>query len=126
MLRCLLLLVALIAAPPAHAVPDADALRALVEARIADAAGPGLLGVAAFRRMGQAPDPAGGARIAYFAARLRLARDHAFGDWDGRNLQALAAALGAAPRAITGARREGNRAGDILRVNGALRLRQEA
>lgn len=126
MLRRLLLLVALLAAPPAHAVPDTDALRALVEARIAEAAGPGLLAVAAFRRMGQAPDPAGGARIAYFAARLRLARDHAFGDWDGRNLQALAAALGAAPRAITGAKRDGNRAGDVLRVNGALRLRQEA
>jgi TRAP transporter TAXI family solute receptor len=76
--------------------------------------------------MGQAPDPAGGARIAYFAARLRLTRDHAFGAGDGRNLQALAAALGAGPRAITGANREGNRAGDELRVNGALRLREEA
>jgi len=126
MLRRVLLLIALAIAPPAIAMPDTDALRALVEARIAEAAGPGLLEVTSFRRMGSAPDPAGGASIAYFAARLRLARDHAFGDWDGRNLQALAAALGAAPRAIGGASREGNRAGDVLRVNGALRLRQEA
>jgi TRAP transporter TAXI family solute receptor len=125
-LRRILLLLALAAAPPALAMPDTDALRAMVAARIAEAAGPGLIEVVVFRRMGQAPDPAGGARIAYFAARLRLSRDHAFGAWDGRNLQALAAALGAGPRAIAGASREGNRAGDILRVNGALRLRQEA
>ncbi|MBW6400587.1 TAXI family TRAP transporter solute-binding subunit [Roseomonas sp. HJA6] len=98
----------------------------MVEARITDAAGPGLLEITEFRRMGQAPDPAGGARIAYFAMRMRLTRDHQFGAWDGRNLQTLAAALGAAPRAISGANREGNRAGDVLRVNGALRLREEA
>lgn len=126
MLRRLLLLLALLAAGPAHALPGADALRDMVEARITEAAGPGLLEITAFRRMGQAPDPAGGARIAYFAARLRLTRDHEFGAWDGRNLQALAAALGAGPRAIVGANRVGNRAGDVLRVNGALRLREEA
>ncbi|MEO3475193.1 TAXI family TRAP transporter solute-binding subunit [Roseomonas sp. CAU 1739] len=126
MLRRLLLLIALLAAPPALAMPDTDALRAMVQARIVEAAGPGLLEIESFRRMGQAPDPAGGARIAYFAARLRLARDHAFGAWDGRNLQSLAAALGAAPRAILGANRDGNRAGDVIRVNGALRLREEA
>ncbi|HWT07695.1 MAG TPA: TAXI family TRAP transporter solute-binding subunit [Roseomonas sp.] len=126
MLRRLILLALLLVAPPAWAVPDADALRAMVQARIAEAAGPGLLEIDSFRRMGQAPDPAGGARIAYFAARLRLTRDHAFGAWDGRNLQALAAALGAAPRAILGASRDGNRAGDVIRVNGALRLRQDA
>ncbi|PWS36095.1 hypothetical protein DFH01_12880 [Falsiroseomonas bella] len=123
--RLLLLLALLVAAPPAHALPETDALRAMVEARIAEAAGPGLLEVTVFRRMGQAPDPASGARIAYFAARLRLTRDHGFGAWDGRNLQALAAALGAGPRAISGANRDGNRAGDVLRVNGALRLREE-
>jgi TRAP transporter TAXI family solute receptor len=125
MLRRLLLALALLVGAPAHAFPDADALQAMVETRVAEAAGPGLLEVAVFRRMGQAPDPAGGARIAYFAAQLRLTRDHAFGGWDGRNLQTLAAALGAGPRAIAGARREGNRAGDVLRVNGALRLREE-
>lgn len=126
MLRRLLLLLILLAAAPAHAVPGTDALRDMIEARVAEAAGPGLLEVVGFRTMGQAPDPAGGARIAYFAARLRLTRDHEFGAWDGRNLQALAAALGAGPRAITGANRDGNRTGDVLRVNGALRLRKEA
>lgn len=126
MLRLLLLLLSLLASAPAQALPDTGALRGMVEARLAEAAGPALLEVVAFRRMGQAPDPAGGARIAYFAAQLRLTRDHQFGAWDGRNLQALAAALGAGPRAITGASREGNRAGDVLRVNGALRLREEA
>jgi len=74
MLRRVLLLIALAIAPPAIAMPDTDALRALVEARIAEAAGPGLLEVTSFRRMGRAPDPAGGASIAYFAARLRLTR----------------------------------------------------
>jgi TRAP transporter TAXI family solute receptor len=126
MLRRLLLLLALLAAGPAHALPDTEALRRMVEARIAEAVGPGLLDVVAFRSMGQAPDPAGGARIAYFSARLRLTRAHEFGAWDGRNLQGLAAALGAGPRAITGASREGNQAGDELRVNGALRLREDA
>jgi TRAP transporter TAXI family solute receptor len=126
MLRRLLLLITLLAASPAMAMPDTEALRAMVQARITEAAGEGLLDIESFRRMGQAPDPAGGARIAYFAARLRLTRDHEFGAWDGRNLQALAAALGAAPRAILGAHRDGNRAGDVIRVNGALRLREEA
>ena len=126
MLHRLVLLMALLLAPPAFAMPDTDALRAMVEARITEAAGPDLLAIDSFRGMGQAPDPAGGGRIAYFAARLRLVRDHAFGAWDGRNLQSLAAALGAAPRAILGANRDGNRAGDVIRVNGALRLRQEA
>lgn len=126
MLRRLLLFVALLVAPPALAMPGTEALRAMVAARIVEAAGPGLLEIENFRRMGQAPDPAGGARIAYFATRLRLTRDHEFGAWDGRNLQALAAALGAAPRAILGANRDGNRAGDVIRVNGALRLREEA
>jgi len=120
------LLLAMLGAGPAHALPDAPALRAMVADRMAEAAGPGLLEITAFRTMGQAPDPAGGARIAYFSARLRLMRDHQFGGWDGQNLQALAAALGAGPRAIAGASRDGNRAGDVLRVNGALRLRQEA
>lgn len=115
-----------LAPAPARAMPDTEALRTMVEERIAEAAGGGLIEVVSFRRMGQAPDPAGGARIAYFSARLRLTRDHAFGAWDGRNLQALAAALGAGPRAISGADRNGNRAGDVLRVNGALRLREEA
>ncbi len=124
--RVLLVLLTLCAAMPARAVPETAELRALIEARIAEAAGPGLLEVVAFRHMGQAPDPSGGARIAYFAARLRLTRDHEFGSWDGRNLQALAAALGAGPRAIAGASRDGNRAGDELRVNGALRLREQA
>jgi TRAP transporter TAXI family solute receptor len=126
MLRRLLVLLVLLGAAPAAAMPGTEALREMVAARIAEAAGPGLLEIEAFRRMGQAPDPAGGARIAYFAARLRLSRDHAFGGWDGRNLQALAAALGAGPRAIAGANRDGNSAGDVLRVNGALRLRQVA
>ncbi len=126
MLRRLMLLLALLVAPPAFAMPGADELRAMVHVRIVEAAGPDLLEIESFRRMGQAPDPAGGARIAYFAARLRLTRDHEFGAWDGRNLQALAAALGAAPRAILGANRDGNHAGDVIRVNGALRLREEA
>jgi TRAP transporter TAXI family solute receptor len=126
MLRRWLLLLLLFATAPAEAMPGTEALRGMVEARITEAAGPGLIEVTEFRRMGQAPDPQGGARIAYFSARLRLTRDHEFGAWDGRNLQALAAALGAGPRAITGANREGNRTGDVLRVNGALRLREEA
>lgn len=125
MMRRLVLILVLLAAAPAQGLPDADALRAMVSARIAEAVGPGLLEIDSFRHMGQAPDPAGGARIAYFAARLRLTQDHAFGAWEGRNLQALAAALGAGPRAISGADREGNRAGEVLRVNGALRLREE-
>ncbi|MCA3280895.1 MAG: TAXI family TRAP transporter solute-binding subunit [Roseomonas sp.] len=111
---------------PAQALPDTQALKTMIEARIGEATGAGVLAVTSFRSMGQAPDPEGGARIAYFSARLELQRDHAFGSWDGQNLQALAAALGAGSRAIKGANRDGNRKGDMLRVNGALRLRQEA
>lgn len=123
--RCLVLL-SLLICMPAQAMPNEAALREVIGERIAASTAPGLMEIIDFRSMGQAPDPNGDARIAYFSARLRLRQDHKFGAWDGQNLQALATALGAGPRAITGAKREGNRAGDVLRVNGALRLREEA
>lgn len=121
-----IVLVLLVAMPAWADMPDTAALRVMVERRVEAATEPGLLEVVAFRRMGEAPDPAGSGRIAYFAARLRLTRAHDFGAWTGGNLPALAAACGAGARAIQGAVRGGNAAGDEIRVNGALRLRQEA
>ena len=125
MRRLLLLLLLLAAALPARAQPDAAGQQRLLAARLDAAMGAGLLEIAQFRAMGGAPDPETGGRIAYVAVRLRLARDHDFGAWEGGTLQALAAALGAGPRGINGATRGGNRAGDVLRANGSLRLRQE-
>lgn len=125
MRRILLLLVLLSAALPARAQPDAAGQQRLLAARIDAAMGAGLLEIAQFRTMGGAPDPETGGRIAYVALRLRLQRDHDFGAWEGGTLQALAAALGAGPRGINGAARGGNRAGDELRANGSLRLRQD-
>ncbi|MGE0725055.1 MAG: hypothetical protein AB7O45_11810, partial [Alphaproteobacteria bacterium] len=72
--------------------PDADALRTIVTERMSTAVGPDLLEVVSFRRMGGAPNPSGYGRIAYYTARLRLTKDHRFGEWGGRNLTTLAAA----------------------------------
>ncbi|MGE0726335.1 MAG: TAXI family TRAP transporter solute-binding subunit, partial [Alphaproteobacteria bacterium] len=102
--------------------PDADALRTIETERMSTAVGPDLLEVVSFRRMGGAPNPSGDGRIAYYSARLRLTKDHSFGEWGGRNLTTLAAALGAGQRGIGGASREGNRAGDVLGVNGAMQV----
>jgi hypothetical protein len=120
-----ILLASLVAMPAWADMPDTAALRVMVERRVEAATEPGLLEVIAFRRMGEAPDPAGSGRIAYFAARFRLTRAHDFGAWTGGNMPALAAACGAGLRAIQGAVCGGNAAGDEIRVNGALRLRQE-
>ena len=109
MRRLLLILALLIAALPAHAQPGAEEQQRLLLARIDAAMGQGLLTLDQFRPMGGAPDPETGGRIAYVAVRLRLARDHDFGAWEGGTLQALAAALGAGPRGINGAARGGNR-----------------
>lgn len=125
MRRVLLLLLLLLGAAPAMAQPDAVALARILAERIDAAAGPGLLVLKDFRRMGEAPDPETGGRILYVATRLRLARPHDFGGWSGGTLQALSAALGAGPRGIRGVARGGNAAGDELRANGSIRVKRE-
>ncbi|WP_431284969.1 TAXI family TRAP transporter solute-binding subunit [Humitalea sp. 24SJ18S-53] len=124
MRHILLLLLVLLGAVPAVAQPDAVALSRILASRIDAAAGPGLLELKDFRRMGDAPDPETGGRIIYVATRLRLARAHDFGGWSGGTLQALSAALGAGPRGIRGVARGGNAAGDLLRANGSIRVKR--
>ena len=125
MIRAVLtLLLVLAAALPARAQSAAE-LQAIVAARVGAAAGEGLFAVERFRAMGGAVDAESGGRVAYFSARVRLTRDHDFGAWQGETLQSLALALGAGPRGIRGAKPGGNRAGDVLGANGAIRLKRE-
>ena len=125
MKRIALALALLLGAAATAAAQTAAELQAIVTARIAEATGQGLLALEGFRGMGGAPDAETGGRVAYFSTRLRLSRDHDFGAWQGETLQSLAVALGAGPRGIRGAQPGGNRAGDVLGANGAVRLKRE-
>lgn len=119
----LALLVSLLAACTAE--PAVEPLEPTLRARLAEAyGGDGPLQLVAVRRMGSAPfsDPAAGtgARLVYYAARLRLRADIRFDDWGGDNLGRLLEVLGAAERGVQGLRPGGNRAGEELVAFGAL------
>ncbi len=102
--------------------PDEAALRASLETELATRL-PGLLALADVRRMGSAPDAAGG-RIVYFRASLKLVRDHDFAAWAGPGSAQLAAVLGAGPKGLEGIVKGGNKAGSTLGVNGTARFRE--
>lgn len=103
----------------APAGPDADTVREALQAQLDAAFGGRVLGIASLRESGGAPlsDPPG--RLVYFNARLELARDYDFGDWNAHGAASLASLLGAGARGITGVAQSGNRKGDILYVFGS-------
>jgi len=63
-------------------------------------------------------------RVIPFAADLRLARNHDFGTWDQASARALSYRLGAVPESLSGLKTGGNKAGDIIHLNGAVVYRR--
>ena len=128
-MRLLATLVLAFAAAGCARGPDAEALKAGVAERLAQALPAGTVALAAFERRGSQADtkaPAGETRrILYFDADLKLERDFDFGAWDAPGVAGLVSALGAGPKGITGITSGGNRAGDVVRAHGTALYRRD-
>jgi len=109
--------------------PDRDRLAEVVQARLDTGLPPGTFTLAALRRQGSGPldDDAQGRsrRIVYFNAVLTLARDLNFSAWDGLNVAAFAALLGATEKGVSGLAGGGNRSGDRVLVHGSASFVRE-
>lgn len=84
----------------------------------------GLFEVVELKRFGSQPCRVEGKRepelLVYYKAKLKVLRDVSLTDWDKLNIATLASVLGATPNGIGGIRRDGNNAGDILKVWGTI------
>jgi TRAP transporter TAXI family solute receptor len=115
--RVLLLLLALAVAGCARG-PDATDVRDALQKQLDDALGGRVLSIDVLKRAGGAPGGDGAARLVYYNASLKLARDYDFSKWDGHSVTSLANLLGAGPKGVFGIAPDGNKAGDVLGVYG--------
>lgn len=104
--------------------PDEAAVRDALQGAIGTTFAEPVVEIASFERVGSGPLPAGAdgteRKIVYYNADLRLLRDYSFNDWEALNVSALASLLGATEHGLQGIRRDGNAAGDTLRVRGSV------
>jgi TRAP transporter TAXI family solute receptor len=115
--RALLLVLALALAGCARG-PDTADVRDAMQRQLDDALGGRVLSIESLKRAGSAPGRDGAARLVYFNASLKLARDYDFTKWDGHTVTSLANLLGAGPKGVLGIKPDGNKAGDELGVYG--------
>lgn len=98
-----------------------------LQARLDREVKPDLFEVAALRREGSAPVPAGASGrprvVVYFNATLVLEQDYEFGGWDQLGASSLAYALGATDKGLFGVQPR-NRAGDKIRCYGSAMYEQ--
>jgi len=103
--------------------PDTEALRTIVNERLALALPAGTVELAGLERRGSQADtkaPSGETRrIVYYDVELKLKRDFDFGAWNAPGVAGLVSALGAGPKGIVGITTGGNKAGDIIRGHGS-------
>jgi TRAP transporter TAXI family solute receptor len=116
--RALLLLLALALAGCGRG-PASNEVRDVLQQQLDDALGGRVVAIESLRRAGSAPGKDGAARLVYYNASLKLARDYDFTKWDGHTVTSLANLLGAGPKGVFGIKQEGNRAGDALGVYGS-------
>ncbi|WP_119677689.1 TAXI family TRAP transporter solute-binding subunit [Indioceanicola profundi] len=123
-----ILLLALIPLSACERTPTEEQVRETVQSQLQGAFPEPVLEIEAFSRLGSSPlpdEPDGTARkIVYYNAQLRLLRDYSFNDWESLNPASLAQILGAAERGVEGIERDGNKAGDQLRVRGSVTFQQ--
>lgn len=121
MKRALAIALALLAAACARG-PDQEALKAQVQGQIEKNFKPGLLELAALKRLGSSPQPPGpdGAQrvLVYFNATLRLKEGYDFKDWEGLSPATLAQVLGGREKGVLGVKAKENQPGDLLYVYG--------
>ncbi len=123
-----LLLSALLAA--CHKGPGSSELREDLQRELDQQFEQGLLSVEQLDYRGSYPyqgasDPRD-RLLVYYSARLALNRDYRFSDWDEPNMGSLVSILGATPLGVHGVAPNGNKAGDLLTVNGARAFVDEA
>ena len=123
--RALLLLLALALAGCARG-PAATEVRDALQRQLDDALGGRVVAIESLRRAGGAPGKDGAARLVYFNASLKLARDYDFTRWDGHSVTSLANLLGAGPKGVYGINPDGNKAGDELGVYGTAAFAESA
>ena len=103
--------------------PDQAALQKQVQEQIDKTFKPGLLQVAALKRQGSSPLPAGekgAARVVvYYNATLKLNEGYDFKDWEGLSPATLAQVLGGREKGVLGVKAKENQPGDVLRVYGS-------
>ncbi len=116
--RALLLLLAVALAGCARG-PAATEVRDALQRQLDDALGGRVVAIESLQRAGSAPGKDGAARLVYYNASLKLARDYDFTKWDGHTVTSLANLLGAGPKGVFGVKPEGNKAGDELGVYGS-------
>jgi TRAP transporter TAXI family solute receptor len=110
--------------------PDVDrVIGPDLAARLAQAFGAGVLDIVAIDGRGSSADrggpPGEERRVAYYDARLRLARDVDFGGWDTPGVASLVSVLGAGPKGVTGVKAGGNKAGDEILAHGTAVYRRD-
>jgi len=103
--------------------PDHAVLEEQVQQQIENRFKPGLLELAALKRQGSSPQPAGengGERVlVYYNATLRLKEGYDFKDWEGMSPATLAQVLGAREKGVLGVKAKDNQPGDLLYVYGS-------
>ena len=118
----LILALALLALAACSRGPDEAALKADVQKQVEKSFKPGLLELAALRRLGSSPLPAGagGAErvLVYYNITLRLKEGYDFKDWEGMSPATLAQVLGGREKGVVGVKAGENQPGDLLRVYG--------
>ena len=103
--------------------PDHAALEKQVQQQIEKSFKPGLLELAALKRQGSSPQPAGDKGeqrvLVYYNATLRLKEGYDFKDWEGMSPATLAQVLGAREKGVVGVKNRENQPGDLLYVYGS-------
>ena len=114
----LLLALAVLALAGCARGPEASFVKDAVQSQLDAALGGRVLTVESLKTSGSAALKGADGRLIFFNARLKLARDYDFTQWDAHSVASLGALLGATPKGVVGLKAEGNRAGDVIGVFG--------
>jgi len=119
--RTLLLLALALLLAACQRGPAGVQVRTELQAQLDAALGGRVLQIESLRRAGSGSfrNDTGSGRVVYYNAQLKLTRDYDFTKWDAQSVATLSELLGAGASGITGLRKEGNTAGDILGVYGS-------
>ena len=98
--------------------PDASFVKESVQSQLDAALGGRVLTVERLKTSGSTALKGVDGRLVFFNARMKLARDYDFTQWNAHSIASLGALLGAAPKGVVGLRAEGNKAGDGIDVFG--------
>ena len=129
MMRYLSLTLALLALAGCRRGPATDDLQSQLQQTLDADYEDGLFVVNGLWRKGVYPYRAEGDErpqlLVYYDADLSFQRDHRLSDWDAIGVGSLVGVLGATPLGVSGVEAEGNAAGDVLHVYGALAFARE-